>query len=66
VRLLLSYCVRCYSGKIGVSSSLPEKCELTPIFSVFHAMSLHDLSAVDREGLPFNLIEGGRVLRELF
>ena len=34
--------------------------------TVFHAMGLDDLHAVDREGRPFNLLEEGRPLTELF
>jgi uncharacterized protein (DUF1501 family) len=34
--------------------------------TVFHAMGINDLSATDREGRPFELLEGGRVIAELF
>ena len=34
--------------------------------TVFHAMGLDDLHAVDRESRPFNLMEDGRALTELF
>lgn len=34
--------------------------------TVFHAMGLDDLHAVDREGRPFHLMEDGRALTELF
>lgn len=34
--------------------------------TVFHAMGVDDLQAVDREGRPFHLMEEGRVLTELF
>jgi hypothetical protein len=34
--------------------------------TVFHAMGIDDLQAVDREGRPFHLMEEGRPLTELF
>ena len=34
--------------------------------TVFHALGIDDLSAKDREGRPFHLMEEGRVLTELF
>ena len=34
--------------------------------TVFHAMGVDDLHAVDREGRPFHLMEDGRALTELF
>jgi uncharacterized protein (DUF1501 family) len=34
--------------------------------TVFHAMGIDDLHAVDREGRPFHLMEDGRALIELF
>lgn len=34
--------------------------------TVFHAMGIDDLHAVDREGRPFHLLEDGRPLVELF
>jgi hypothetical protein len=34
--------------------------------TVFHAMGITDLSARDREGRPFHLLEAGRPLEELF
>ena len=34
--------------------------------TVFHALGIDDLSAVDREGRPFQLMEEGRPLTELF
>ena len=34
--------------------------------TVFHAMGIDDLHAVDREGRPFHLMEDGRSLTELF
>jgi hypothetical protein len=34
--------------------------------TIFHAMGIDDLSAKDREGRPFQLMEEGRVLTELF
>ena len=34
--------------------------------TVFHAMGIEDLSATDREGRPFHLLEDGRPLTELF
>lgn len=34
--------------------------------TVFHAMGIDDLAAVDREGRPFDLMPEGRVLSELF
>jgi hypothetical protein len=34
--------------------------------SVFHAMGIDDLSAIDREGRPFHLMDEGRPLTELF
>ena len=34
--------------------------------TVFHAMGIDDLHAVDREGRPFHLMEDGRPLTELF
>jgi hypothetical protein len=34
--------------------------------TVFHAMGIDDLHAVDREGRPFHLMEEGRPLTELF
>jgi uncharacterized protein (DUF1501 family) len=34
--------------------------------TVFHAMGIDDLTAKDREGRPFHLMEDGRVLTELF
>jgi uncharacterized protein (DUF1501 family) len=34
--------------------------------TVYHAMGIHDLDAIDREGRPFNLLPEGKVLKELF
>ena len=34
--------------------------------TVFHAMGIDDLHALDREGRPFHLMEDGRALTELF
>jgi hypothetical protein len=34
--------------------------------TVYHAMGIHDLDAIDREGRPFNLLPDGKVLKELF
>ena len=34
--------------------------------TIFHAMGIDDLHAVDREGRPFHLMEDGRPLTELF
>jgi hypothetical protein len=34
--------------------------------TVYHALGLHDLEAIDREGRPFNLLPDGKALRELF
>ena len=34
--------------------------------TVYHAMGIHDLAAVDREGRPFQLLDQGRPLVELF
>jgi hypothetical protein len=34
--------------------------------TVFHAMGIDDLHAIDREGRPFHLMEDGRPLTELF
>ena len=34
--------------------------------TVFHAMGIDDLHAMDREGRPFHLMEDGRALTELF
>lgn len=34
--------------------------------TVFHAMGVDDLTAIDREGRPFHLLEDGRPLTELF
>ena len=34
--------------------------------TVFHAMGIDDLSATDRDGRPFHLMEDGRPLTELF
>ena len=34
--------------------------------TVFHAMGIDELTAVDREGRPFHLLEEGRTLTELF
>lgn len=34
--------------------------------TVFHAMGIDDLNAVDREGRPFHLMDEGRALTELF
>lgn len=34
--------------------------------TVYHALGIHDLAATDREGRPFQLLEEGRALTELF
>src|SRR5207302_5122411 len=34
--------------------------------TVFHAMGIDDLTATDRQGRPFHLMEEGRALTELF
>ena len=34
--------------------------------TVYHAMGIHDLDAKDRDGKPFNLLDEGRALSELF
>lgn len=34
--------------------------------TIFHALGIDDLMAIDREGRPFHLMEEGRVLTELF
>jgi len=33
---------------------------------VFYAMGIDDLTATDREGRPYQLLEDGRALTELF
>ena len=34
--------------------------------TIYHAMGMHDLEAVDSGGRPFNLLDQGRTLTELF
>jgi hypothetical protein len=34
--------------------------------TVYHAMGINNLAAMDREGRPFNLLDEGRPLVELF
>jgi hypothetical protein len=34
--------------------------------TVYHALGIDDLTAVDREGRPFQLLDEGRALTELF
>jgi hypothetical protein len=34
--------------------------------TVYHAMGVKDLEALDREGRPYGLLAEGRVLTELF
>ena len=34
--------------------------------TVYHAMGVDELRAVGHEGRPFNLMEGGRAITELF
>jgi hypothetical protein len=34
--------------------------------TVFHALGIDDLTAADREGRPFQLLDDGRPLTELF
>jgi hypothetical protein len=56
----------------GASDKRAEYPDLNPVApehiarTVFHAMGIDDLHAVDREGRPFHLMEDGRALTELF
>jgi uncharacterized protein (DUF1501 family) len=34
--------------------------------TVYHALGIDDLQAIDREGRPFHVVPDGRVIRELF
>ncbi len=34
--------------------------------SIYHAMGIHDLSAVDPQGRPFQLLDEGEVIEDLF
>ena len=56
----------------GASDKLGEYPEVKPIGpedvtkTVYHAMGINDLAAVDPGGRPFNLLEKGRALSDLF
>jgi hypothetical protein len=48
---------------------LPADCVVGPehiAHTIYHAMSISDLAAIDREGRPFQLLDEGRPLTELF
>jgi hypothetical protein len=34
--------------------------------TVFYSLGIDDLTAIDREGRPFNLMEEGQAIKELF
>ncbi len=34
--------------------------------TVYHAMGIHDLTAIDNQGRPYNLLDEGEAIRELF
>jgi len=56
-------------GATDKRAEYPDQNPVTPEHiarTVFHAMGIDDLHAVDREGRPFHLIEDGRALTELF
>lgn len=56
-------------GKTDRFGEYPEEKVLSPsdvTRTVYHAMGIDDLGAVDREGRPFQLLDEGRVLSDLF
>lgn len=56
----------------GSTDKLDEYSKYNPVGAehiartVFHSLGIDDLTAKDREGRPFQLMEEGRVLTELF
>jgi hypothetical protein len=56
-------------GETDRFGEYPAEKPLTPsdvTRTVYHAMGIDDLAAVDREGRPFQLLDQGRALAELF
>jgi hypothetical protein len=56
-------------GKTDKYGEYPEEKQISPADvtrTVYHAMGIDNLAAVDREGRPFNLLDEGRPLVELF
>jgi uncharacterized protein (DUF1501 family) len=56
-------------GQTDRFGEYPSEKPLTPsdvTRTVYHAMGIDDLTAVDREGRPFQLLDKGRALTELF
>jgi len=61
-------CIQGY-GKTDAKGELPVDNVLSPVDvtkTVYHAMGIDDLQATDRGGRPFNLLDEGRPLVELF
>lgn len=56
-------------GRTDARGEYPVEDVITPsdvTRTVYHAMGINDLVAEDREGRPFNLLDEGRTLTELF
>jgi len=56
-------------GSSDKRAEYPQDDPLSPTdiaATVYHAMGIDDLEITDREGRPYNLIDGGRALTELF
>ncbi|MFT5467588.1 MAG: hypothetical protein ACI8UO_002693 [Verrucomicrobiales bacterium] len=56
-------------GTTDKYGEFPDEKPLSPADitkTVYHSMGVTDLQAMDRGGMPFNLLEGGRPLVELF
>ena len=54
------------SDRVG---GYPDDKAVTPAHiskTIYHAMGIHNLEAVDADGLPFHLLEDGFPLTELF
>ena len=56
-------------GRSDRYAEYPDDCAVTPADvtkTVYHAMGIDDLQALDKQGRPYNLLAEGRVINELF
>jgi hypothetical protein len=50
----------------NLTGHVPDQSFKTLAKTVYHAMGGHDLTATDKDGRVYNLLEEGEPLRELF
>ena len=56
-------------GETDARAEYPKHHPVDPadvVKTVYHAMGVNDLSAVDAQGRPYNLLDTGRPILELF